>query len=77
MRAKDLGILFVLAAIWGSSYLFIRVAVPTLGPLLVALARVAVAGAGLLVWLALSQQRGQLHFALSRSARSTPPSRTS
>jgi drug/metabolite transporter (DMT)-like permease len=62
MRAKDLGILFVLAAIWGSSYLFIRVAVPTLGPLLVALARVSVAAAGLLVWLAVSKQRGQFRF---------------
>lgn len=62
MRAKDLGMLVVLAAIWGSSYLFIRVAAPTLGPLLVALARVAVAAAGLLVWLTVTKQRGELRF---------------
>lgn len=32
MRPKDLGMLFLLGAIWGGSFLFIRVAVPVLGP---------------------------------------------
>lgn len=56
MRAKDLGVLVLLASIWGSSYLFIRVAASPLGPVLVALARVTVAAGGLLVWIALSRR---------------------
>ena len=32
MRPKELGALVLLGALWGSSYLFIRVAVPELGP---------------------------------------------
>jgi drug/metabolite transporter (DMT)-like permease len=62
MRIKDFGVLLLLAAIWGSSYLFIRVAAPTLGPILVALARVTVAAAGLLVWTAIARRRGELAF---------------
>ena len=45
MKARDLTDLLLLAAIWGSSFLLIRLAVPAFGP--VALAFVRVAGAAL------------------------------
>ena len=47
MSPRNLAALVLLAAIWGSSYLFIRVAVDPLGPLMVAFARVGTAGMGL------------------------------
>jgi drug/metabolite transporter (DMT)-like permease len=40
--------LLVLAALWGASFLFMRVAVPALGPVVLADARVAIAGVALL-----------------------------
>jgi drug/metabolite transporter (DMT)-like permease len=57
MRRADLVDLFVLAALWGASFLFMRVAVPQFGPL--AMAGVRVAGASLLL-LALLGWRGEL-----------------
>lgn len=57
MRAKDLAALITLAAIWGSSYLFIRVAVEPLGPLVVAFLRVLIGAGGLLAFAA---YRGRL-----------------
>ena len=39
--------MLVLAALWGASFLFMRVAVPALGPVVLADARVAIAGAAL------------------------------
>ena len=60
MRGRDLAALVLLAAIWGSSYLFIRVAVEPLGPLVVALLRVVVAGLGLLAYAQFSRRRGEL-----------------
>lgn len=56
MRLKDFGALVLLAAIWGSSYLFIRVAVDPLGPLVVATARASV-GALCLIAYALATGR--------------------
>lgn len=47
MRARDAGALVVLAALWGSSFAFIRIAVPSFGPVGLVVARVAL-GAGLL-----------------------------
>src|SRR5690348_15326347 len=44
MTPLDLAALALLAAVWGGSFLFIRVAVPELGPLPLVLARVAIAG---------------------------------
>jgi drug/metabolite transporter (DMT)-like permease len=54
VSARNLAALVLLAAIWGSSYLFIRVAVDPLGPLMVALARVGTAGLGLTAYALLS-----------------------
>ena len=56
MKARDLTDLLLLAAIWGASFLFMRVAVPAFGP--VALAFVRVAGAAL-VLLPLLLLRGE------------------
>jgi drug/metabolite transporter (DMT)-like permease len=57
MRSRDLTDLLLLAAIWGASFLFMRVAAPQFGP--VALAWVRVAGAALLL-LPLLAWRGEM-----------------
>src|SRR5687768_5698114 len=57
MRVADWAMLTVLAAIWGASYLFIRVAAPAVGPFPLMAARVVVAGA---VLAALALAAGQL-----------------
>ncbi|WJH32620.1 DMT family transporter [Paenibacillus sp. CC-CFT747] len=50
MRTKDMGALFGLAALWGASFLFIRIASPAIGPFLTAQGRVTLAAAGLLLY---------------------------
>lgn len=52
MKPRDLALLFLLAAMWGGSFLFIRVAAPALGPLALMAARVLLAAAALLVYAA-------------------------
>jgi drug/metabolite transporter (DMT)-like permease len=52
MTPRQLAILLALAALWGASFLFMRVAVPELGPVVLAEGRVAIAGAALLVYAA-------------------------
>jgi len=59
MRAKDVGMLFLLAAMWGASFLFIRIAVPTVGPIVLAFLRVSLAAFGLIVY-ALASRRATL-----------------
>jgi len=49
-RFRDTAVIFLLAAIWGFSYIFIRVAVPAFGPIGLSLARVAIGSIGLLAW---------------------------
>ena len=49
MRAKDLAALFGLAAVWGGSFLFIRIAVAPLGPFPLVAGRVMLGG--LLLWV--------------------------
>jgi len=56
LRPRDIVELFALAALWGASFLFMRIAVPGFGP--VALAAVRVAGATLLL-LPLVVARGE------------------
>lgn len=51
MRPADLATLVVMAALWGGSYLFIRVGAPALGPLPLMGGRVALAA--LVLWVAL------------------------
>jgi len=50
MRAKDFGALLLLSALWGGSFLFMRVAAPVLGPMLLVTLRVGIASAALLVY---------------------------
>lgn len=59
MKARDLGDLMLLAAIWGGSFLFMRLAAPAFGP--TALAFVRVAGAALVLW-PLLLWRGEAHL---------------
>jgi drug/metabolite transporter (DMT)-like permease len=56
MRAKELAALFTLAALWGGSFLFIRIAVPAFGPVVLACLRVMLAGAGLLLYAAAARR---------------------
>jgi drug/metabolite transporter (DMT)-like permease len=52
MRRRDLADLVLLAALWGASFLFTRVAVPAFGPLALAEVRVAIGAAMLVALLA-------------------------
>ncbi len=51
MPPRDLVTLFVLAALWGGSFLFIRVAAPAIGPLPLAAGRVVLGG--VVLWASL------------------------
>ena len=50
MRRADLVRLLVLAALWGASFLLLRIIVPSLGTIATAESRVLIAGVALLVW---------------------------
>jgi drug/metabolite transporter (DMT)-like permease len=60
LRTRDVAELLVLAALWGGSFLFMRVAAPALGPLPVAATRVAIAALLLLPLLAARGGLGEL-----------------
>ena len=51
MRPQDLARLVALAAVWGASYLFMRYAVPSFGPVPLIALRVLVAGLALLAFI--------------------------
>jgi drug/metabolite transporter (DMT)-like permease len=51
VRPQDLARLVALAAMWGASYLFMRYAVPRMGPVLLIELRVLIAGAALLAFV--------------------------
>ena len=53
MGARDLGALLLLRALWGASFIFIRVAVPELGPFILVELRVGIAAATLALCAAL------------------------
>ena len=55
MRPQDLARLVALAAVWGASYLFMRYAVPELGPVRMIALRVLVGGVLLAAFLALTR----------------------
>ncbi len=55
MRSADLARLVVLAAIWGGSFIFIRVTAPALGPFWMAEGRVLLGGLALLAWFAIAR----------------------
>jgi drug/metabolite transporter (DMT)-like permease len=52
METRDLGALLLLGALWGASYMFIRVAVPALGPFALMGLRVALAASVLALYAA-------------------------
>ncbi|MDM5187550.1 DMT family transporter [Bacillus sp. DX4.1] len=51
MKLKDMIALFGLAALWGASFLFIRIASPVFGPFLTIQGRVTIAAMALLIYL--------------------------
>lgn len=57
MAPLELGLLFALAAIWGASFLFMRVLAPVLGPFLTADLRTLIAGLLLVLLFALLRTR--------------------
>ncbi|WP_429951568.1 DMT family transporter [Comamonas sediminis] len=61
MNTASLVRLFTLAALWGGSFLFMRIAVPVLGAVPTAFGRVALAALGLLALLAFSRLRPAFH----------------
>lgn len=60
MRSTDFFRLLILAAIWGASFLFMRIVAPALGPLWTAETRVAIAGVAMLLFM--SATRRVMHF---------------
>ena len=54
MRAGDYLRLVSLAAIWGGSFIFMRVLAPVLGPIVTADARILIAGSVLSIWFAVT-----------------------
>ncbi|MBC3861999.1 EamA family transporter [Undibacterium jejuense] len=56
MRSSDLFRLFSLAAIWGASFLFMRIIAPVLGAFWTAEIRVGLAGLALIAWMLVSKQ---------------------
>jgi drug/metabolite transporter (DMT)-like permease len=60
VRPADLARLVALAAIWGASFVFMRVLVGPLGPWWMTLLRVAIAGVVLVAWLAIAGHDAKL-----------------
>lgn len=56
MSTRDLTALLTLSALWGGSFLFIRVAAPALGPVVLIELRVLLAGLALLVYALIQRQ---------------------
>ncbi|MDP4107193.1 MAG: EamA family transporter [Bacillota bacterium] len=59
MKVKDVIALFALAALWGASFLFIRIASPVFGPLLTIQGRVTIAAAALIIFLTVTRRSAQ------------------
>lgn len=57
MRLRDLATLFLLAALWGGSFLFIRIAAPELGTFTLAAGRVLLAAPLLWAWMRFKRTR--------------------
>jgi drug/metabolite transporter (DMT)-like permease len=56
MQSKDIGTLILLSALWGASFLFVRIAAPVLGPFITIALRVIVAAAALLLYAVLMRR---------------------
>ena len=55
MKTKDIGALLVLSALWGGSFLCMRIAAPVLGPIVLIELRVLIAGIALLLYVGLTR----------------------
>ncbi len=66
MSPLDLALLLALGVIWGASFLFIRVAAPEFGPLPLMGARVVIAGAALVLYVAATRQRVEVRERFGR-----------
>jgi hypothetical protein len=60
MRAEDLGRLLLLSALRGGSFLFTRIAVPILAPVVLAESRALIAGLALLFYSCAAKRRMEL-----------------
>ncbi len=56
MKMRDVILLFLLAAVWGASFLFVRVAVPVLRPFPLVVTRVLIAGSILFIFALLNRR---------------------
>lgn len=59
MKTKDIGAMFALAALWGASFLFIRIASPVIGPIFTIQGRVTIAAIALLFYIFMIGQSTQ------------------
>lgn len=59
MKIKDIAALLALAALWGASFLFIRIASPIIGPMLTIQGRVTIAAIALLIYIFTIRQSSQ------------------
>jgi len=59
MNSKGIGAILTLAALWGASFIFIRVAAPSIGPLTTIQLRVAIASLALIFFIKLSHRTVQ------------------
>jgi drug/metabolite transporter (DMT)-like permease len=57
MKPTDVGRLLLLSAIWGSSFIFIRLAAPALGPVTLVETRVLIAGVTLLIYAGITRSK--------------------
>lgn len=57
MNRRDIFLLFILAALWGASFLFIRIAAPVLNPAPLVEIRVVLAGIALVIYALMSGQK--------------------
>jgi drug/metabolite transporter (DMT)-like permease len=60
MKTPDLARLLLLAALWGGSFIFIRIAAPVLGPIVLVTIRVLLAGSALLVYALVTRSELEL-----------------
>lgn len=57
MKAKDVVMLLILSALWGGSFLFMRIGAPVLGPLVLIELRVLLAAITLMIFALVSRHR--------------------
>jgi drug/metabolite transporter (DMT)-like permease len=69
MNSRAWGALLLLSALWGGSYIFLRVASPVLGPVFLIWARVLIAAIALIIYVALIGKAPELWASLKQNGR--------